>query len=62
MHCSCNIEALSLRRLKAPIDISKGTVMKTNVGSVDRVLRIVVGLALIAASVFGLIGAWAGLA
>lgn len=36
--------------------------MKTNVGSVDRVLRIVVGLALIAASVFGLIGAWAGLA
>lgn len=32
--------------------------MKANVGSIDRVLRIIVGLALIAASVFGVIGAW----
>ena len=32
--------------------------MKTNVDGVDRVLRIVVGLALVLAAVFGAIGAW----
>jgi hypothetical protein len=32
--------------------------MKINVGSTDRVIRIVVGLALIAATLTGFIGAW----
>ncbi len=32
--------------------------MKTNVGSLDRALRILVGLGLIAATLFGLIGPW----
>jgi len=32
--------------------------MKTNVGNVDRILRIVLGLALIAATLLGTIGAW----
>jgi len=32
--------------------------MQKNVGSVDRVIRIVAGLALISASVFGVIGLW----
>lgn len=32
--------------------------MKTNVGGIDRVLRIVVGAALVLAAAFGAIGAW----
>jgi hypothetical protein len=32
--------------------------MKSNVGGIDRVLRIVVGLALIALTLTGAIGAW----
>ena len=32
--------------------------MKANVGSIDRALRIVVGLALIAATLLGAIGLW----
>lgn len=32
--------------------------MKTNVGGFDRVLRIVVGLALIGATLTGAVGAW----
>jgi len=32
--------------------------MKTNVGGIDRVLRIVLGLALIALTLTGAIGAW----
>jgi hypothetical protein len=32
--------------------------MKTNVGTIDRLLRILVGLALIAATLMGEIGAW----
>lgn len=32
--------------------------MKTNVGGIDRVLRIVIGLALIALTLTGAIGAW----
>lgn len=32
--------------------------MKVNVGSIDRVLRIVIGIALIAATVAGQIGLW----
>ena len=32
--------------------------MKTNIGSIDRTVRAVVGLALIAAVLFGLIGPW----
>ncbi|MGZ5818390.1 MAG: YgaP family membrane protein [Burkholderiaceae bacterium] len=32
--------------------------MKTNVGSIDRVIRILVGLGLIAATLLGLIGVW----
>ncbi len=32
--------------------------MKTNVGGIDRILRIVVGLGLIAATLYGAIGIW----
>ena len=32
--------------------------MKSNVGGIDRILRIVIGLALIALTVTGTIGAW----
>ena len=32
--------------------------MKTNVGGIDRILRIVVGLALIALTLMGTIGVW----
>lgn len=32
--------------------------MKANVGSIDRTIRILVGLALIAAALLGVIGAW----
>jgi hypothetical protein len=32
--------------------------MKPNVGTIDRILRIALGLALIAASLLGYIGAW----
>jgi hypothetical protein len=32
--------------------------MKSNVGTIDRVLRIALGLALIGATLAGLIGAW----
>jgi len=32
--------------------------MKTNVGGIDKVLRIVVGIALIALAALGMIGAW----
>lgn len=36
----------------------KGFVMIANIGTVDRIIRIVIGLALIAASLFGVIGLW----
>jgi Protein of unknown function (DUF2892) len=36
----------------------KGVVMKSNVGGIDRVLRIVVGLVLIALAVTGTVGVW----
>ena len=32
--------------------------MKNNVGGIDRVLRIVVGAALVASAVTGMVGAW----
>lgn len=32
--------------------------MQANVGSIDRALRILVGLALIGAALFGAVGAW----
>jgi uncharacterized membrane protein YfcA len=32
--------------------------MKTNVGNIDRILRIVIGLALIGATLAGVIGMW----
>ena len=32
--------------------------MQANVGGIDRILRIVVGIALIAATLMGVIGAW----
>ena len=32
--------------------------MKANVGGIDRILRIVIGLALIAAAATGTVGAW----
>jgi hypothetical protein len=36
----------------------KGANMKLNVGGIDRILRIVVGLALIGATLAGMIGVW----
>jgi hypothetical protein len=36
----------------------QGAKMKLNVGGIDRILRIVVGLALIGATLAGLIGVW----
>ena len=33
--------------------------MKTNVGGIDKILRIVVGIALIAMAALGVVGAWA---
>jgi hypothetical protein len=36
----------------------QGIVMKQNVGSIDRVIRVGAGVALIAASLFGAIGLW----
>ena len=32
--------------------------MKTNVGGIDKILRIVVGMALIAMAALGVVGAW----
>ena len=32
--------------------------MKTNVGGIDKILRIVVGIALIAMAAIGVVGAW----
>jgi hypothetical protein len=32
--------------------------MKTNVGGIDKILRIVVGIALIAMAALGVVGAW----
>jgi hypothetical protein len=32
--------------------------MKSNVGGIDRILRVVLGLALIGMAAFGVIGAW----
>lgn len=32
--------------------------MKTNVGQIDRIIRIVIGVALIAATLLGYIGVW----
>jgi hypothetical protein len=37
---------------------NRRTLMKSNVGTVDRSLRILVGLALIALAAFGKIGVW----
>jgi len=37
---------------------SKDITMKTNVGGMDRILRIVIGLVLIALTVTGTIGVW----
>ena len=37
---------------------SKDLTMKTNVGGIDRILRIVIGLALIALTLTGTIGVW----
>jgi hypothetical protein len=36
----------------------KGVVMKSNVGGIDRVLRIVMGLVLIALAATGTVGVW----
>ncbi|MCB1968458.1 MAG: DUF2892 domain-containing protein, partial [Candidatus Accumulibacter sp.] len=33
--------------------------MKTNVGGIDKILRIVVGIVLIAMAALGVVGAWA---
>lgn len=38
--------------------IDKGHTMKANVGNIDRVIRILLGLGLIAATLLGVIGAW----
>lgn len=37
---------------------TKGNVMKVNVGSLDRVLRIVVGLVLVGLAATGTVGVW----
>jgi hypothetical protein len=37
---------------------TKEKIMKLNVGGIDRILRIVAGLALIGATLAGMIGAW----
>ena len=37
---------------------NRGTTMKANVGNIDRVLRIVAGLVLVALAATGTIGAW----
>jgi hypothetical protein len=42
----------------AQFTYSEGTIMKRNIGSVDRTIRIVAGLVLIAAVLLGLIGPW----
>jgi hypothetical protein len=39
-------------------NLIQGAKMKLNVGGIDRILRIVVGLALIGATLAGLIGVW----
>lgn len=36
----------------------KGYVMKCNTGSIDRIVRVVLGAGLIAASLLGIIGVW----
>jgi hypothetical protein len=33
-------------------------IMKTNVGGIDKILRVVVGIALIAMAALGVVGAW----
>jgi hypothetical protein len=40
------------------LELIKENIMVKNVGTVDRVIRIVVGLALIAGSLLGYIGLW----
>jgi fatty acid desaturase len=44
--------------LRTPLTCYKEQKMKFNVGSTDRILRIVVGLALIVATLAGWIGVW----
>ena len=39
-------------------NLIQGAKMKLNVGGIDRILRIVVGLALIGATLAGMIGVW----
>jgi len=41
-----------------PSYIQTEEIMKVNVGGIDKILRIVVGIALIAMTLMGVIGAW----
>ncbi len=50
------VGAVHLRRAVNESNLEKK--MQANVGSVDRIIRIVAGLALIAATLSGLIGVW----
>ncbi len=50
------VGAVHLRRAVNELNLEKK--MQANVGSVDRIIRIVAGLALIAATLSGLIGVW----
>lgn len=41
-----------------PVEANRSVSMKANVGGIDRMLRIVLGLGLIGAAVAGVIGPW----
>ena len=43
---------------RGTIDINQENTMQANVGGIDRILRVVVGIALIVATLVGLIGVW----
>jgi len=54
-----NGEAYASARSHIPFYLpNKGTAMKVNVGGIDRALRLVVGIALIALAATGVIGWW----
>jgi hypothetical protein len=43
---------------RGTIDFNQENTMQANVGGIDRILRVVVGIALIVATLVGLIGVW----
>jgi hypothetical protein len=44
--------------IAAPINLNKGINMKCNAGGIDRALRIIVGLVLVALAATGTVGMW----